>query len=315
MLRGGKRLRPAFAYWGWRAVADRDADPVGAAAVRGAGTAPSVRVGARRRDRRLGDPPGAAHGAPAVRREAPRPPLERIRRTVRPVGGDPARRSRPGVGRRHRRDGRPDRRRAATGSAGLGRHSHRGARRPVPRHRRRVQRRDDGGVGDERQHLQDRVLHRHPAAAARRGRRRRPARRAGDLPRGRQRPRGGLPAARRRARRVRRSRGDRQAVGRRPALGQAHRAARRGRRAGRQVRSRRPRKLLRSSIGTELSDEQVRELCRVIESVGALAAVEEHIDMLTTPVARTPSAPHRSTSRRRRAWPSSPGWPPTGPPE
>src|SRR3954452_24116682 len=27
VLRGGKRLRPAFAYWGWRSVADRDADP------------------------------------------------------------------------------------------------------------------------------------------------------------------------------------------------------------------------------------------------------------------------------------------------
>jgi geranylgeranyl diphosphate synthase type I len=27
VLRGGKRLRPAFAYWGWRAVADREADP------------------------------------------------------------------------------------------------------------------------------------------------------------------------------------------------------------------------------------------------------------------------------------------------
>lgn len=40
-------------------------------------------------------------------------------------------------------------------------------------------------------------------------------------------------------------------------------------------------KLLRTSIGTELTDPQVRELCLVIESVGALAAVEEHIDMLT----------------------------------
>jgi geranylgeranyl diphosphate synthase, type I len=39
--------------------------------------------------------------------------------------------------------------------------------------------------------------------------------------------------------------------------------------------------LLRSSIGTELSDGQVRELCQVIDSVGALAAVEQHIDMLT----------------------------------
>jgi geranylgeranyl diphosphate synthase type I len=40
--------------------------------------------------------------------------------------------------------------------------------------------------------------------------------------------------------------------------------------------------LLRSSIGTELSDAQVRQLCQVIESVGALAAVEQHIDILTS---------------------------------
>jgi geranylgeranyl diphosphate synthase type I len=40
-------------------------------------------------------------------------------------------------------------------------------------------------------------------------------------------------------------------------------------------------KLLRTSIGTELTDAQVQELCQVIESVGALAAVEEHIDLLT----------------------------------
>ena len=40
-------------------------------------------------------------------------------------------------------------------------------------------------------------------------------------------------------------------------------------------------KLLRTSIGTQLSDAQVTELCAVIESVGALAAVEEHIDTLT----------------------------------
>jgi len=39
--------------------------------------------------------------------------------------------------------------------------------------------------------------------------------------------------------------------------------------------------LLRSSIGTALTDSQVGELCSVIESVGALAAVEDHIDMLT----------------------------------
>jgi geranylgeranyl diphosphate synthase type I len=40
-------------------------------------------------------------------------------------------------------------------------------------------------------------------------------------------------------------------------------------------------KLLRTSIGTELSDAQAKELCQVIESVGALAAVETRIDELT----------------------------------
>jgi geranylgeranyl diphosphate synthase, type I len=40
--------------------------------------------------------------------------------------------------------------------------------------------------------------------------------------------------------------------------------------------------LLRSSVGTQLSDAQVREVCLAIESVGALAAVEQRIDMLTT---------------------------------
>ena len=28
LLRGGKRLRPAFAYWGWRAVATGDPEPL-----------------------------------------------------------------------------------------------------------------------------------------------------------------------------------------------------------------------------------------------------------------------------------------------
>jgi geranylgeranyl diphosphate synthase type I len=40
-------------------------------------------------------------------------------------------------------------------------------------------------------------------------------------------------------------------------------------------------KLLRDSIGTDLSDSQTRELCGVIERVGALAAVEDQIDALT----------------------------------
>jgi geranylgeranyl diphosphate synthase type I len=49
-------------------------------------------------------------------------------------------------------------------------------------------------------------------------------------------------------------------------------------------------KLLRTSIGTELSDAQVKELCLVIESVGALAAVEDRIDTLTRRSLETLSA-------------------------
>lgn len=41
-------------------------------------------------------------------------------------------------------------------------------------------------------------------------------------------------------------------------------------------------RLLRSSIGTDLSDAQVRELCAVIDAVGAHAAVEDRIRMLST---------------------------------
>jgi len=39
--------------------------------------------------------------------------------------------------------------------------------------------------------------------------------------------------------------------------------------------------LLRTSIGTNLTDEQTKQLCAVIESVGALAAVEQRIETLT----------------------------------
>jgi geranylgeranyl diphosphate synthase, type I len=40
-------------------------------------------------------------------------------------------------------------------------------------------------------------------------------------------------------------------------------------------------KLLRASIGTDLTDGQVSELCGVIEQVGALAAAEDQINTLT----------------------------------
>lgn len=40
-------------------------------------------------------------------------------------------------------------------------------------------------------------------------------------------------------------------------------------------------RLLRCGVGTDLSDAQVSELCSVIEDVGALAAVEDRIEILT----------------------------------
>ena len=40
-------------------------------------------------------------------------------------------------------------------------------------------------------------------------------------------------------------------------------------------------KLLRDSVGTDLSDAEIGQLCDVIERVGALAAVEDQIDALT----------------------------------
>ena len=62
-------------------------------------------------------------------------------------------------------------------------------------------------------------------------------------------------------------------------------------------------KLLRTSIGTELSDAQVKELCLVIESVGALAAVEERIDVAHPPLAGDPQ--RRADRRRTPRWASS----------
>ena len=96
-----------------RSTAEPDArrrrrDP---AAVLGAGTAARLRTGARRRHRRFGDPARHADRPRALRRTAPQPRLARLRRAVRPVGGDPAGRPVAGVGRRHRRRGGSARRR------------------------------------------------------------------------------------------------------------------------------------------------------------------------------------------------------------
>ena len=83
--------------------------------------------------------------------------------------------------------------------------------------------------------------------------------------------------------------------------------------SGPRSRTRVAAKLLRTSIGTELSDAQVKELCLVIESVGALAAVEEHIDSLTRRSLEILNAAPIDV-QAKAASPSSPDWPRTGPP-
>jgi geranylgeranyl diphosphate synthase, type I len=56
--------------------------------------------------------------------------------------------------------------------------------------------------------------------------------------------------------------------------------------------------LLRASIGSDLTDAQVRELCGVIEGVGALAAVQDRIDMLTRrALARLADAPINAAAK------------------
>lgn len=56
--------------------------------------------------------------------------------------------------------------------------------------------------------------------------------------------------------------------------------------------------LLRASIGNDLTETQVRELCGVIEGVGALAAVQDRIDMLTRrALARLADAPINAAAK------------------
>ena len=281
VLRGGKRLRPAFAYWGYRAVTP---NPGTASATRFCGCSPHWNCCTRVlwcMTTSSTTPPPAAHAdCPRVlRRSASRPRLARVGRPVRPLGGDPAGRSVAGVGRRHRRgrglpaDGQRRVRRC-------GRISAPGARRSVPRHRRRVQRCAFDRIGDERQHLQDGVLHRVAAAAV-------GAAAAADRPdvqrlfhdlgtdlgvafQLRDDVLGvfGDPAV------TGKPSGDDLRSGKRTVLlAEAVERAERSDPAAAQ--------LLRSSVGTDLTDIQVRELCLVIESVGALAAVEQHIGLLT----------------------------------
>ena len=120
--------------------------------------------------------------------------------------------------------------------ARLGHHAHRGHRRAVPRPAARRRRPARSGRRTEGRPLQERRLHRPaPAAARRRDRRRRPRGDRG-LHRDRAAARRGVPAPRRRPRRVRRPRRHRQVRRRRPPRGQADPADRAGRAGGRRRR-------------------------------------------------------------------------------
>ena len=180
-VRGGKRFRAAFCYWGHRAVAP-DARRRGRPGprLRVPGAAARQRPGPRRPDGRLRHPSRPARHAPRLRGRAPRGRLARRPGAVRRRRGDPARRPAAELGRRAaaplRAADHPGRARArGLRPVPLG-----GDRRPVPRRLgpgprpRRRRRRDDRAalqVGE--------VLHRAAAAHRRRPRRRVARRRCG----------------------------------------------------------------------------------------------------------------------------------------
>ena len=143
--------------------------------------------------------------------------------------------------------------------------------------------------------LQEREVQRRAPPAHRRddGRaRRRGPRRAVAL---RPRPRPRLPAARRPARRLRRPRADRQAGGRRPARGQAHGAPRP---RARRVRRRGPRPVETLVGRPDLDGPQVDELREIIEGSGAVGVLEDEIGRLAAG-ARTAREARRSTRTPR----------------
>ena len=232
---GGKRLRPAFAYWGHRATgaAHDDGVLVAAAALellhtfallhddvmdrsaarRGRPTAHRSLADLHRRDGLGGDDGwfGVSGGGPGRRSRLPVVDRAAGRRTAVARGAGPGPPGlRPAV---HRGDRRPVPRPAA----------HRGGR--TGRRRRRRTARPPGRAAEVG------PLHGDPTAPARcragRARGGRPgARRRSRHLRGRRRP--GVPAPRRRAGAVRRARRHRQEPPRRPARGEAHAAGRAG---------------------------------------------------------------------------------------
>ncbi len=81
VLTSGKRLRPAFCYWGWRGTGAADDDGL-LSGRRRPRAAPRLRAGPRRRHGRLRHPAREPGRAPPVRRPAPHRRLVRERRTA-----------------------------------------------------------------------------------------------------------------------------------------------------------------------------------------------------------------------------------------
>ena len=216
--------------------------------------------------------------------------------------GDPRRRLRVHL-RRHAH-ARHARRRARR----LRRAARRAVRRPVARprrHRRREHRRraraTASRVYKSGKYTVERPLHLGAALAGRLDRARAPLSAIG-LPLGR-----GVPAPRRRARRVRRRRGHRQAGRRRPARGQAHAA---GRARVRARRRRRPRAARRGSAPPTLAPPTSPRCRTLFVRTGALDEIEADIERL---VAEARDALGDGADRPTPRAPGSTSSPPTSP--
>ncbi|GMA89129.1 hypothetical protein GCM10025868_43790 [Angustibacter aerolatus] len=125
LLRGGKRLRPAFCYWAWRGAGGEDRHEVLEAAA-SLEPVPGRGAAARRRHGRQRHPARRPLRAPADGRAAPRQRLDRRRRALRRGRGDPGRRPVPVVERRDAHPQRPAGRRAGPRPRGVRPHAHAG---------------------------------------------------------------------------------------------------------------------------------------------------------------------------------------------
>ena len=176
LLTGGKRLRAAFLYWGYRAAGQPDSD----ALVRVATAMEFFQAAALIHDDVMDDSDtrtGYAGRAPLARGPPRAGVLGRRRRPVRGRRRDPGRQPLPQLDRGALRDVRPaSRTTSSAGAAGVRPDAHPADGRPVPR-RRRVRpllgRRADpraDRAGRARDPVQERQVHRRAPAAHRRDR-------------------------------------------------------------------------------------------------------------------------------------------------